>query len=408
MLQRCKCFDWSIIFFHLGHQWSGKAQQHFRPSSNTTCFPLAASLCRWLSPGQGVSLRVPWNAPRKTCGFSPIDCKCFNDLWVEYEWRYIDLIFRIFKLHTQRRHLPYLQRILETKRDLKDILKPSYSFGTWFFNFHPAFSCFKQLTPPPNLHENKPRENSLALPESLKISALETSILLVPPPDSVTSTNLVSEMDNSWFVCRDFQQKMEGWVMILDSGILVKVYWRWFISVVRLLCCIFPTHLVGCQIIEKHTPTQPATTIAIGYSPFLCDKSPGVWGILFLALQQSLWCGAIRSILSQAPRKGKTVNRTLGCSEKTQERRAEEGKTKKKWHSICIELMFEVFFTTFKTPLDFGPDSTSIFFNSNQHVFDCFLKKTNRFLGFQTGHMKLGSDGFTETFPRTSTRRSTA
>ena len=266
----------------LQSQWSGKAQQHFRPSSNTTCFPLAASLCRWLSPkGQGVSLRIPWNAPRKTCGFSPIDCTCFNNLWVEYEWRYIDFMKRIFTLHTQRRHHPYLQRILETKRDLKDILKPSYSFGTWFFNFHPAFSCFKQLTPPPNLHENKPRENSLALPESLKISALETSILLVPPPDSVTSTNLASEMDNSWFVCRDFQPKMEGWVMILDSGILVKVYWRWFISVVRLLCCIFPTHLVGCQIIEKHTPIQPATTIAIGYIVLFCVTSHQVSGASF-------------------------------------------------------------------------------------------------------------------------------
>lgn len=280
-------------------------------------------------------------------------------MWVEYEWCYIDLIFRIFKLHTQRRHHPYLQRILETKRDLKDILKPSYSFGTRFFNFHPAFSCFKQLTPPPNLHENKPRENSLALPESLKISALETSILLVPPPDSVTSTNLVSEMDNSWFVCRDFQPNMEGWVMILESGILVKVYWRWFISVVRLLCCIFPTHSVSrpsnhrintpqssqlflfsltletnIQICSTTLQVLPvvtsSSTIATGYSPFPCDKSPGVWGILFLALQQSLWCGAIRSTLSQAPRKGKTVNRTLGCSEKTQKRRAEEGKRLRK------------------------------------------------------------------------------
>lgn len=126
---------------------SGKAQQHFRPSSNTTCFPLAASLCRWLSPKGHHEKHVDFL--RSTVNVLII-------WWVEYEWCYIDLIFRIFKLHTQRRHHPYLQRILETKRDLKDILKPSYSFGTWFFNFHPAFSCFKQLTPPPNLHENKP------------------------------------------------------------------------------------------------------------------------------------------------------------------------------------------------------------------------------------------------------------
>ena len=80
-------FIWAI-------EGSREAQQHFRPSSNTTCFPLVASLCRWLSPkGQGVSLRISWNALQqndKNMWISPVYCKCFNHSWVEYEWWYID------------------------------------------------------------------------------------------------------------------------------------------------------------------------------------------------------------------------------------------------------------------------------------------------------------------------------
>ena len=211
--------------------------------------------------------------------------------------------------------------------------------------------------------------------------------------------------NGQFLVCLSwFPTKKEGWVIIFDSGILVKIYWRWFISVVRLLCCIFQTHSVSLPSNHQTTHPNPASYQQLQPILFLTD----IWNqdsnlfnnsssssccsffyyCCYIAVWQVtrcpghpfscpstkplVWCDQIHSQPSTSERENREPNSWL----QWKTTRVDEGKTKKNktqpvldWRLKSSSQPFNTFGLWTWQRFEFSP---SIFFQfETTFVFDC-------------------------------------